>query len=724
MVVSKLENPYKLSRAASSQLLMAITLMNRQIGAWILTGQRRPFLELTHEERTQVLKDMLTSSLEFRRVLAYSLKGLILMCHYAVLPPRKSLGIDLSRKNANWDAIGYPGPDPVHAANPELGHKPHRFKPLRIADLAAMSSTTAANKFRADGLEINDAIVIDADVVIVGSGAGGGLCAETIAHPSRRVFILDKAQYYHQSELSLVEYDAMADLFEGEGLLSSKDNSIQILAGSTIGGGTAINWSCCLPTPYYVREEWAREHGLTHFISPKFADDIKRVQERLQIIDNEKVIQNVPNNILIEGCKRLGYPVKVAPQNTALGHNCGWCGLGCRSGEKQGSNTTYLVEAEKRGARLVAGCYAERIILGSSTDEEFKNPFGPGRERAVRGLIATITEYPPGQNKDLSKEPPKTQKIIFRCPIVVVSCGSLQSPLLLRRSGLTSPHIGRNLRLHPVSCVAGIFQDREVLPFQGNILTTVSDVVENPEGDGYGAKIEIPALHPSICAFGFRWDGSDAMKELMLSYRNAAVMIVIGRDKGSGSVSEDPETGMPVVDYRLCNKDGRSLTAGVIAGIKIMAAAGASKVGTVLCGPITPGQCSGIVSEDNATLSNVDPSSQIVDVDPKLRETSPSVEQLCASVAATGIAPTRSILFSAHQMGTCRMSASRGKGVVGPTGETWEASGLYVCDASVFPTPSGTNPMLTVFAIAQHIADQIEERISKSIRLQRNNSVL
>jgi hypothetical protein len=73
--------------------------------------------------------------------------------------------------------------------------------------------------------------------------------------------------------------------------------------------------------------------------------------------------------------------------------------------------------------------------------------------------------------------------------------------------------------------------------------------------------------------------------------------------------------------------------------------------------------------------------------------------------------------FSAHQMGSCRMSASPETGVVDGNGETWKCDNLYIMDASIFPTASGANPMVTVLTIAY----MLSSRLALSLRLQRQD---
>ena len=63
--------------------------------------------------------------------------------------------------------------------------------------------------------------------------------------------------------------------------------------------------------------------------------------------------------------------------------------------------------------------------------------------------------------------------------------------------------------------------------------------------------------------------------------------------------------------------------------------------------------------------------------------------------------------FTAHLMGTCRMSSIADGGVVKPTGESWDLPGLYIADASVMPGTIGVNPQVTVMALARLIGESI-----------------
>lgn len=146
------------------------------------------------------------------------------------------------------------------------------------------------------------------------------------------------------------------------------------------------------------------------------------------------------NHILHEGSRRLGYGPKIVPQNTGGDkHQCGYCTLGCGSAEKQGPVVSFLPDAARAGAQYVEGFEAEKVI--------FEEVQGKKTAVGIKGLWRSRDS-----NGGVSGTDKITRSVIIKAKRVIVSCGTLQSPLLLLRSGLTNPQIGRNLHLHPGSC--------------------------------------------------------------------------------------------------------------------------------------------------------------------------------------------------------------------------------------------------------------------------------
>jgi hypothetical protein len=160
------------------------------------------------------------------------------------------------------------------------------------------------------------------DVVVVGSGAGGGVVAAELAKEGYQVILLDKAIYTHTSDLPLTELQSFDLLYEQKGTLMTEDGSLRILAGNAWGGGTAINWSASLQTPLKTRQEWATRYGLPYFASTGYQKAIDAVCERIGV-GVDRIKHNPSNQILLDGCEKLGFNGEAIPQNTA-GHEHSW----------------------------------------------------------------------------------------------------------------------------------------------------------------------------------------------------------------------------------------------------------------------------------------------------------------------------------------------------------------------------------------------------------------
>jgi hypothetical protein len=276
--------------------------------------------------------------------------------------------------------------------------------------------------------------IVETDVVVVGSGCGGGVCAKNLAEAGHRVVVVEKAYHFPTEHLPMSESDAAIHLFMDGGLRASDDGSISLLAGQAFGGGGTVNWSASLQTQYFVRQEWAAG-GLPFFTSSEFQKSLDRVCTRMGVSADH--IQHNPNNqVLLEGARRLGYSARSVPQNTGgVKHYCGYCTLGCGAGEKQGPVVSFLPDSAKAGAKFIEGFEAEKIMFDDVAGKKVATGIkGCWRSRDQNGGVREVGIM---------------REVVIKAKRVIVSAGTLQSPLLLLRSGLINPHIGKHLHLHP-----------------------------------------------------------------------------------------------------------------------------------------------------------------------------------------------------------------------------------------------------------------------------------
>lgn len=319
--------------------------------------------------------------------------------------------------------------------------------------------------------------VIETDAVVVGSGCGGGVCAKVLAEAGFRVLVVDKAYHIANSNFPLSQETACTYLFESGGFVASDDNSVTAVAGAAWGGGGTVNWSVSLRPQEFVRREWARDRGLAFFETPEFDACLDRVEGFMGVGPTNQIRHNHQNRVMLEGTARMGLTPRVAPQNTAGGeHYCGHCHLGCRSQEKQGPAVCWLPAAARSGAKFMEGFLVEKVLF-----EEIVN----GMRRAS-GVVGTWTSRDARGGVDGPMDGRIQRRVVIKAKKVILSAGSLWSPLILLRSdikvgkhskvaaetagpvsdSLQNPHIGKNLYLHPCAFTAGYYKENEP-PWEG-----------------------------------------------------------------------------------------------------------------------------------------------------------------------------------------------------------------------------------------------------------------
>ncbi|KAK3313474.1 hypothetical protein B0H66DRAFT_606731 [Apodospora peruviana] len=631
--------------SARTQLGGVLTALSTRPGSFILTGYVTPIQDQSIHVREAILQSWSKSWFGTPRVLFKTFTILAKVVWLQTNPLFKSIS-------------GYPD-------------VPVNWKAGKTEDFAFLQFT---------GAETEPA-VLETDVVIVGSGCGGGVSAKILAEAGYRVVVVDKGYYYSPDQLPMTQEQGSYHLFENNGIVTSIDSSVNLVAGSCWGGGGTINWSVSLQTQGYVRREWAEEHGLPFFETAEYQDCLDRVCEFMGASD-VGVRQTHRGQMLLDGARKLGWDAKVCPQNTAgKEHWCGHCHLGCGGAEKQGPAVSWLPAAAKHGAQFVEGFAVDKVLWDESS----------GVKRAT-GVVGKWTSRDAKGGNVGPIEDRKTRQVVIKAKKVIVSAGSLNTPILLMRSGLKNPHIGRNLHLHPVNFVGGYYED-DVRPWEGPAITSVCTSFENLDSHGHGVKIEPTCMLPYAFLAHFPWRSGLDYKLASLRYRHLDGFISLVRDRDTGRVFPDPVTGKPLLDYTISPFDAAHTLEGVIAIAKILYITGATEIRPLLPGvePFVRNKSDGSKSDGGSGGLN-------------LGVTDPEFVAWLATIRAAGNSPPTAPYTSAHQMGSCRMSSHPGAGVVDPKGKVWEATDLYVADASIFPSASGVNPMVTNMAIADWIA--------------------
>jgi choline dehydrogenase-like flavoprotein len=613
-----LEDPE--SQADFHQLLRTL---GGPLGGVLLAGLPRGLASMTPAQRTRALTVMAEHRMPKLRQGFQALKRLALFIFYSAP--------DASGTNPNWPALGFtpPAPPPTPSAAPK------RIRPLAV----------------------HGDLLLSADAVIIGSGAGGGMMAAELAAAGKDVIVLEQGGYYSASDFTGREAEMMPALYLRRGLLATDDLALSVLAGSCLGGGTVVNWSTSFRTPPDVLEEWEREHGIEGATSAEYARGFD-VAERRMGINTDDSAPNRNNEALRRGCQALGYSSGVIPRNASdCQQRCGACGYGCPFERKQSTLITFLEDAHQAGTRIVVRCHVERVLLEGGT--------------AV-GVAGWAPDDETGQRRSVQ----------VRAKAVVVAGGAVESPALLLRSGLTNPNIGRHLRLHPVSSVAGFYAE-PIEPWTGSLQTVYSEELARLKG-GYGVRLEVAPVHPGLFALAVPWDDAREHKRRMARVAQAAAFIALVRDTGEGHVTLNRQ-GDPILHYWPNELDRAHLVRGIQEMSRVAIGGGATAVGS---------QHSGLLLEAEDGRPGAFSQAR--------------VDAYLAEVARRGIAPNRPPLFTAHQMGTCRLGRDARTAVADPHGAVFGARGLFVADASTFPTASGVNPMLSTLGMAYRVAQRVK----------------
>lgn len=542
--------------------------------------------------------------------------------------------------NPNWEQLGYPGP-------PELPDARTRGRRIEVFRPAA------------DG-----AVRLDCDVVVIGSGSGGGVIAGTLAQEGLDVVVLEAGGHHEDADFPVHEVEAYRTLYWNGGYTPTDDGNVTVVAGQTLGGGSTVNWTNCVRPDDHVREEWAREHGLDGLDGPEFDEHLEAVAKRIGIAAGFSDA-NDPNLRLREGAEKLGWATTDTVRNldpdSYSPETAGFMGRGDRTGSKQGTLKTYLEDAADAGARILVDCRAVTVLI---------------RDGRAAGVEARMARPAPAvAGRDGRREPVQIP-VVVNARHVVVAGGAFETPALLLRSGIGGPAVGNYLRLHPVPVSVGYYREPQTKwwgPPQTVLMPQFTDA-----HDGYGYLLEVPIADPGLATSGLPWRSARDNKLLAGRFGHSAVFISLTRDRGHGRVAIDAD-GEPLITYPLDDElDLRHLREGVEAMIRIHEAAGAS------------------------TILDMHPSRPVWS-----RRQGDDLDAFIGEVTGLGFGHRQRPVYSAHQTGSARMGRDPETSVADPDGQLHDTPGVWIGDGSAFPTAVGTHPMLTIMALARRTAHAI-----------------
>ncbi len=517
-----------------------------------------------------------------------------------------------------------------------------------------------ANGWRViDATTLERDLTLEADVAIVGTGAGGGMAAEILCDAGLSVVMIEEGPLRSSSDFRMREDEAYRDLYQESAARRTSDKAIGILQGRCVGGGTTVNWTSAFRTPEATLAYWASEFGIAGFGPSDLAPWFERVEDRLGIAP-WTIAPNVNNAVLATGAEKLGLHWGSMRRNVRGCRNLGYCGLGCPTNAKQSMLVTTIPHALARGATLLTRARADRFTVHGERVDALH----------CRAMDASGTT-------------PTSRQIRVHAREYVSAAGAINTPALLLRSGVPDPYgiLGLRTFLHP-TVVSAALMPRTVDGFRGAPQSVFSDHYEQtaaPAGP-IGFKLEAAPVHPVLAAItlpGYGRQHATWMQRLP----QLQVLIALLRDgfhpDADGGRVRLAGDGTPILDYPLTPYLFDGVRRAFSAMAELQFAAGATEVMPVQDGG---GSYTGVAAAN-------------------------------AAIGGFALGPRTTTIVSAHVMGGAPLGPAARRAVADPTGRHHQLANLHVFDGSLFPTSIGTNPQLSIYAIVARLASGLAQRI-------------
>lgn len=494
-----------------------------------------------------------------------------------------------------------------------------------------------------DGRALVEPLELETEYAVIGSGAAGAVAAQIIAATGRGVVIVEAGPFVPPANFNQRE-DEMIGLLWAEGGVQETDGGlIGVAQGRCVGGSTVINGGDVTPTQPPVFEHWRAHHDLPGWDPAEWSAAEARILRALDVTEIPEPLHNGGARMLRAGAAALGWKAGPFLSNRVGCIGAGYCVLGCTYDAKRSTLVTYIPQALADGARLVHSAPVDRIDRGEG---------GDGFVVSARGA----------------------QPIRVLARQVICAAGSIQTPLLLARSGLggASGQLGRNLSLQPQVPVAARFE-QEIVGHRGVPQSFFVDEFETAGVDSglAGFRLESASSGPAVTASMLTGLGEEH-RRLLEAYRRIAGCMVLVPDAPTGHVAESGG-GKAIIHYELGSEQVATLRRGVLAAAQLWFSAGAIEVILPWERPIRAAKGSDIEA-------------QVADLD---------------------FAPGRVRLFSAHPQGTCRVARSAERGVCSQWGQHHDVAGLYVLDASIFPTSASSHTMTPTMTAADMLTRRL-----------------
>jgi choline dehydrogenase-like flavoprotein len=487
------------------------------------------------------------------------------------------------------------------------------------------------------------------DVVIIGSGAGGGTVAQSLgklAADGRRVLVVEQGARLRDDEFSGNELDMSDALYEDGGAFLTADGTMTLAFGRIYGGSTVVYTGTSLVAPRRVIDRWnvpELDHADLERRSRRYM-----AENHVHFLPNEEINDN--NRLFVVGAERAGYQAEQFPLNTRGCRGSSLCNLGCPNGAKMGTNRVQLPAAERLGVEVVTRAEAVRI-----------------EDRAV---VVRVRERLTGEKGAPSEWAPGLYRV--RAGIVICAGGAVGSSALLLRSGFgrVVPRLGEGFTCHPAHILVAEHEHE----ISNDVGHPKSYYVDRAAEEGF--VLETCMYFPFVTAKNLTGFGP-SHSALMRAFPRLQMILVLACDRAvAGNRVSVDGSGKAVVHYRFSDAVITSLVRATRASARIFFAAGAVRV-------------------------------HAPSADPPLLDRSQSrgIDEL---ISERNFQAGRISISAAHLMGGCGMGRTARDSVTDGWGRVHSVPWLRVADSSLFPDALEINPYLTVMALADRTAQAVQ----------------
>ena len=383
--------------------------------------------------------------------------------------------------------------------------------------------------------------VVECDVVVVGTGAGGAVVGRELADRGYAVAFVERGEHYRRNAFDGSSMTAVSKFY---GTAAAVGNTaMPVFYGQLVGGSTAVNGGTSFRTPSWILDRWCEDMGTEEFAPDRMERYFERVEQFTEVAPAGQPAIGPIERIFVDGCTALRWNHGAIRRNTRDCDGSGFCDFGCRSEARRSTDVTYIPAALRTGALLLTGLRAERILLEGG--------------RAV-GLEAVARSG---------------RRIELRARAVVVAAGTLSTPFLLWRQGLCgrSGQLGRNLTLHPSTGIYGLF-DEEIRGWRHIPQGYCCDQFLR-QGELLISSQPDVNVAPQLFSFG----GTRLMDVLDVFSRVACLGVLIADATTDGRLLFEAR-GRPVLKYSITRADRDRLHSGMVHGMDMLIAAGAKRL--------------------------------------------------------------------------------------------------------------------------------------------------